>query len=343
MKKALLACVLAAACADFAAAQSVTLYGAVDAGVGYSRQDGGGSDVSIDSGTSSESLIGIRGSEALGGGWKASFRLESEIEVDEGTWSDPERFFDREAWLGLGGGVGEVRLGRQATFGYEWFSNVSPFETEFKQARLGTIFGYEAVAERVDNAVFYLSPVFGGFEVGVGYSFNDDGPEAPAQDNEVLTLGLRYRNGPVMAVVTYDRKQDADDDAAPGRADIQNLAAGGTYEIGGIELHAGYGRLKHRAFSRTARTEKAWLVGATVPLGEGEVLAGYQRVTGRNANELAQDADRDGFALAYEYPLSKHSRLYVYGSRYRKVDFRADDASRLANRTEFGVGVHHRF
>jgi predicted porin len=328
---------------DLAAAQGVTVYGIADGGLGYSRQDGSPSDVFVDSGRSDDSRIGIRGSEALGGGLRAGFELESGVDLDQGAWSDDERFFDRAAWIGLEGGFGELRLGRQSTFAHDWFSEMSPFKTDYKQAGVATVFGYEAVAERVDNAVFYRLPTFGGFEAGIGYSFNADGPETPDQDNEVLTVGLRYSSGPLVAVASYELGRDADEDAAPGRGDVRSLSVGATYEFRTFQLHAGFGRLRNRDFSSGARAEKAWLLGATVPLGSGELLAAYQRVADRNFNEFGIDATRDGIALAYLYPLSKRTSLYAYGSRFRDVDVRADDSARLAGRTQAGLGVRHVF
>lgn len=335
--------VLSAGWGQRAAADGIKLYGVVDGGIGYSRQDGDRADVSVDSGISENSQLGILGSEDLGGGLTAKFQLESGIDLSRGTWEEEDRFFDRAAWVGLEGGFGDLRLGRQPTFGYEWFGELSPFKTDYKQADVTEIFGFGAVGERLDNAVFYQAPAIGGLEAGIGYSFNNEGPEVPGQNNQVVTAGLRYSAGPLVAVVTYELGRDADDDAAPGRADVRSFSAGATYEFSRAQLHAAYGRLKNRDFSTAARTENAWLVGVTVPLGEGEILAAYQRVRGRNFNEFGIASPRDGLALAYDYPLSKRTSLYAYGSRFRDVDLRGDDPGRLASRTQAGVGMRHAF
>ncbi len=334
---------MALACSPAAGAGGLTLYGIVDAGIGYSRQDGGESDLTVDSGASEDGHLGLRGSEDLGRGLTGEFELETGIDLDDGTWSDEDRFFNRAAWVGLAGGFGELRLGRQSTFSHDWFSDVSPFKADFKQAEVTNIFGYGAVAERVDNAVLYRLPEIGGFEVGVGYSFNSEGPEVPGEENEVVTVGLRYSAGPLIAVATYDLGRDSDEDAAAGRDDIRNLSIGATYEFSRLKLHAGYGRLKNRDFVGAAKIENAWLIGATVAVGRGEVLAAYQRVKGRNFNEFGLDSTRDGVALAYLYPLSKRNSVYAYGSRFRDIDVRGDDPGQLANRTQVGAGVRHVF
>jgi predicted porin len=343
MKRSCWLLMLALGWSPVAAADGITLYGIVDGGIGYTKQDGARADVTGDSGVSDDSRIGLRGSEDLGGGLVGKFELESGVDLDHGRWADEERFFARAAWVGLEGGFGELRLGRQSTFAHDWFADLSPFKTDYKQAAVTSIFGYEAVAERVDNAVFYRLPAFGGFEAGVGYSFNDDGAEVPGEENEVLTLGLRYSAGPLVAVVAYELGRDADDDAAPGRDDVRSVSVGATYELSWLKMHAGYGRLKNRDFIRAASTENAWLVGATVPVAKGELLAAYQRVNGRNLNEFDVDDTRHGVALAYLYPLSGRTSLYAYASRFRAVDERDDDPARLADRTQAGVGVRHSF
>ena len=343
MKKLVLTCVLAAGWSNLALAQGITLYGILDAGVGYSRQAGSRSDITIDSGSSDDSRIGLRGSEELRAGLKANFVLESGVDLDTGTSTEEEKFYNRDAWIGLEGGFGELRLGRHPTFTYDWFTDLSPFGNDYRQASTETVFGYEAIGSRVDNSVFFFSPRFGGVEAGIGYSFNDDGPEAAEENNRVVSLGLRYERGPVTAVASYEVRRDADEDAGPGRADVRNLSVGATYEFSRVKLHAGYGRLKNREFSEAARTEKAWMIGTSVQLGSGQLLAAYQRVSNRNLNEFGIDARRDGFAVAYEHSLSKRTTLYVYGSRFRAADVRSDDESRLAARVEFGSGVRFMF
>jgi predicted porin len=117
MKRYRSAFLVAVACSTAAAADGITLYGIVDGGIGYSRQDGADSDVTVDSGSSEDSHFGVRGREDLGGGLSGKFELESGIDLDQGAWSDEDRFLNHAAWVGLAGGFGDLRLGRQSTCG----------------------------------------------------------------------------------------------------------------------------------------------------------------------------------------------------------------------------------
>ena len=93
MRKSLVAIALAFAFPTAFAQTNVTLYGIVDVGVEYldagtapAIQGGGNmSGARLQSGISAGSRWGIRGSEELGGGYRALFTLESRFETDTGS------------------------------------------------------------------------------------------------------------------------------------------------------------------------------------------------------------------------------------------------------------------
>ena len=63
---------------------------------------------------SGNSRLGFRGTEDLGGGLKAIFQLETVVSVDNGAGGGAT-FWNRDTFVGLGGGFGEVRLGLMDT------------------------------------------------------------------------------------------------------------------------------------------------------------------------------------------------------------------------------------
>lgn len=85
MKAKLLAAGIAAVFAAPVMAQSsVTIYGIADAGVMYVNNGGGDSKVKLVSGIADGSRLGFRGTEDMGGGYKAIFNLEARVELDNG-------------------------------------------------------------------------------------------------------------------------------------------------------------------------------------------------------------------------------------------------------------------
>ena len=124
MKKSLIALAVLAASGAAMAQSSVTLYGVDDAGVTYLNGNDNWSGVT--SGNNLTSRLGFRGVEDLGGGLKANFVIEGGFNLDNGDGASGyagakagEGFqFKRRSTVGLSGGFGEVRMGRELTAAY---------------------------------------------------------------------------------------------------------------------------------------------------------------------------------------------------------------------------------
>ncbi|WEF30695.1 porin [Pseudoduganella chitinolytica] len=129
---------MALACGGAWAQSSVTVYGLLDAGVDTVKKGQGNVQGTLFglSGTtpvpnamaspetrttrmapslSAQSHFGFKGTEDLGGGWKAGFTLEGGLQIDNGLLANDGRLFGRQAFASLTTPYGEVRLGRQAS------------------------------------------------------------------------------------------------------------------------------------------------------------------------------------------------------------------------------------
>lgn len=166
MKTKFLAAVIATCFAAPVMAQSsVTIYGIADAGL----MKASGQTMRVVSGIADGSRIGFKGSEDIGGGYKAIFNLEARVELDTGTQkpallSDEQglyltrgmgalpapvlagirgafqvkgaaavnqegALFDRTSMVGLVTPVGAILIGRMYTPGYEVFAAADVFES----------------------------------------------------------------------------------------------------------------------------------------------------------------------------------------------------------------------
>ncbi len=68
----------------------------------------------LTSSLSSVNALGVKGQEDLGGGYKASFVLEGQFQLDTGAQSGQDsRMWGRQSYVGLSTPAGEFRLGRQ--------------------------------------------------------------------------------------------------------------------------------------------------------------------------------------------------------------------------------------
>lgn len=357
MRKTLLAAALLAGFAGAAHAQtSVTLYGLVDAGFDYRKVDGQ-TIKGIDSGLQSQSRFGLRGTEDLGNGLKAIFTLENGFTVDNGNQTQG-RLFGRYAYVGLeSASAGRLIFGRTTNLAFAWAAGIAnPFGLGFSTATIGSTFGYNDTilgGGRADNAVYYTSPNFAGFQASIGYSFaatsttlTATGPNVNLPATEVpvsghnarlLDAGLKYDNGPLKAVITYQQIEPPQS----GTKTFRNLTLGATYDFGVAAVYAGYAKAKDITFINgynnvvatggQFKDDNAYTIGASAPLGPGKLYAAWQKATKSKV---------DGWAIGYTYDLSKRTNLYAF---FADNDVRNFDANRDMTYRQFALGLQHRF
>lgn len=119
---------------------------------------------------SSQSALGFRGVEDLGGGYKGNFVLEGQFGADTGALGRDGRMFGRQAYVGVTSPFGELRLGRQ--YAPIFFSSavITPERfggtDQFIEGGLSNTLNI-----RWDNAITYSAQV-GGFRGQLGFSPN---------------------------------------------------------------------------------------------------------------------------------------------------------------------------
>lgn len=155
------AALLAAGAAQAQSLSSVTLYGSLDQYLNAMRSSSGATLKSVEDGAYLRSRFGVRGLEDLGGGLSAKFQMEGGFSADTGGQADGNRFWDRQAWVGLASkDYGELRFGRQN----------GPIQTrggyiDHTARTLGSVINNFGVPSRYDNDVSYLSPRLAGVQV----------------------------------------------------------------------------------------------------------------------------------------------------------------------------------
>jgi predicted porin len=339
MKKSLLALAILGAFAGAASAQSsVTIYGIVDTGI--ARIDNGGDSVTqLKSGNNNSSRIGFKGAEDLGNGLKATFVLENGINSDDGTAADATAAFSRISYVGLEGGFGAVRLGKQNTQIKTALSQIDPFETGGLVNAINFFTG-GSIPERVANQITYTAPNMSGFQASLGYTFGETEGDTSANDAWGAQLG--YANGPLNVQFGYNTQNKT---TATTDLDTKVIMLGATYDFGAVKLHAAYGQQKAEQAAPTDDIKvKSALIGVTVPFGASKIRAEYIR-----NNDDRDDHDSSLWALGYTYSLSKRTTLYATYARTSN-----DDDSKLAfgksptvvtgeNASGLAIGIQHNF
>lgn len=357
MKKTLLAVAVAAALPAAAFAQTnVTLYGIADAGIGWNDNDGPGdsSTMVVNSGYQSTSRFGIRGTEDLGSGLKATFNFEAGIDVDTGSVdSDPAgaggAFFQRRSVVGLAGGFGEVRLGRDYTpgfsaagttdiMGYGLFANWLTFTAQ------------GGIATRASNGIHYTG-TFSGVTLRAMYAEGEltDSATTDSAGGDVWGLSAVWAGGPLKLQGYYQEVNNVLGDA------VKQAGLGAGYDFGGFRLTLAYGVADADSSAVVAGGDKlqGLGLGAGIKLGTGELLAQVMQLKVDNPVAGGSDPKGTAFGIAYVHPLSKRTNLYAtYGMMRNNAtgafSVLASDNSVAAGAVGadpkgFAVGVRHLF
>ncbi|HAP26644.1 MAG TPA: porin [Achromobacter sp.] len=337
------------------------LYGVVDAGVAVTRVSGQGSHSGLLDGGLTDSLWGLQGTEDLRGGWAANFQLESGFDPSTGNAADDGRLFNYGAWVGLAhADYGDLRFGRQYTVG-QTYGNALEIAS-WKDMGMGATFK-ASDNYQFSNMVNWYSPQWRGFQAGVGYAFDADGQGRfrTNQNTRAISLGLKYEEGPLLAVATWEQLRLAGLDAVTeGRP--QAVQVGASYDFDVAKVSVAWSRQRNgyvgldggdpdglgaglgpAAFVQGG-TVDAWLVGVSVPAGPGAVLVQWSlaKPDWRWANGMTA-RNAQVATLGYTYDLSPRTTLYAFAgfaSNYT-LDNQFDPCN--AHTTRIGTGVSHRF
>lgn len=305
------------------AQSSVSISGLIDIGV-YR-----GFDETKNVGTIQRSNIAFSGSEDLGGGLAATFKLSHRFDADtgqpEGVGSKP--FWQGESTVGLKGGWGSVRIGRalDAVWANDWaydpwynFNRIaSPawqyWHFNYSSDRTGN--NGSAEFGRLSNGIFYDSPSFGGFSAHFSGAF-ENSTAAGAGTGNNAGLSLNYDQGPISVMLAHS-KNSSDDTVS---------FVGAKYTFGDFSIMGAYDRSKFEA--AVDSIAKVYTVGATYKIGVAEFKAGYGRLD-------VAGAKSQFIGLGADYWLSKRTSLY-FSAGHNKPD--GSD-----NTTAYGVGIAHSF
>lgn len=307
MNKVIAAGAVGMLCAGSALAQSsVVVYGVLDTYMAYTDADGKGRMRSVDSGGYQASRVGFRGVEDLGGGLRASFQLENGFGSDTGAMHDGTRLFNRQAWVGVGGGFGELRFGRQNSPKFLMIARLDPYGGATFASFLNNVSAY---TPRYDNVIGYLSPALGPVKLQAYYSLGER--SETSRGLSTTMLAGEYEQGPLYLGISSSRQNSANHSVA-----IQSTFAGGSYDYGQGRVYLGAYRGNNLGASAvnniagsyyTALSLSAtWRVGGGTTLGAGYGQARDGTGTGSDARQLS---------LVGMVDLSKRTMLYATYAR----------------------------
>jgi predicted porin len=203
------------------AQSSVTLYGLVDTTVRYltNADANNNNQVAMGEGVETPSRFGLKGSEDLGGGLSAVFKLENQFQLWSGKLDNSSnQLFQRNAWVGISSSqYGTVTLGRQQTPFFEQMGNTfDPLTVaDFWQDS----WAYNPVGPFLfTNSSVKYSGTFGGLNVEGMYGFG--GVPGATGENAMYAFTAEYGIGPLSADVGFQQN-----DVSGKKFNIVNVSA----------------------------------------------------------------------------------------------------------------------
>ncbi|WP_091784532.1 porin [Paraburkholderia steynii] len=294
------------------AQSSVTLFGVLDGGLLYTNKTldattGGnaGKQLGLVDGQSYFSQFGLIGTEDLGGGYKAKFKLMSGFSFANGGFDHCNgNLFGCEAWVAVDGALGQLKLGLQ----------YSPFFTAIYDSdpRGLSLFGSGAVM-LVDNvggtgvfnanAVSYTSPVVAGLQASVMYAFG--GVAGNFQAGRQYSASVKYQLGGLSIISSiYDGNGGGTiQTAIPTTVQYEGRMLGVGYQFGALTAKVSFvnykvaGSFNNNVYGGGV----SWYVMPTLDLNGG-VWVTSDRNQSSNRSTLV--------AFGANYLLSKATSLY---------------------------------
>jgi predicted porin len=374
MQKKLIALAIAGLSSTAFAQSNVTISGVIKGGYDSTKISGGtGTTGSQNQISDQASSFVLSGSEALGNGLSAIFRIDNRFGIDglDNNTAPNGGIGAGNTHIGLkSASFGEIKLGTQDLHYNEIERIENGAKSLSQQAMVGRgilsqVGGNNFVGNgttRTKNVVFWDSPNWSGFTARVAYSTGYSADESNTAGNNVATkvnqgdswnLVGRYENGPIKAGVSH-LKTEADGTAAAVRLENTSTRAWGSYNIAGFSLGLAYDTSKqenHTAIG-DSRKRNGWAVPVSYSFGSHGVYATYAKVddiktqAGDTANSGAKQ-----WTIGYSYDLSKRTSVGVNYTKidnesaasYRQANFKGNVPNAGQDVSQFYAGVRHAF
>jgi predicted porin len=320
--------------ATLSSASNVSMYGIVD--VALTRVDHlpGGTKTYMRSGPKDGNRLGFQGSEDLGGGTRAIFKLEAGLNTDDGTAGQGGSLFNRAAFIGLTNTkLGTLTMGRQYSSYFDALNALGPVPVVTGSAgdHPGDIDGFD-ITIRHNNSIKYTSPalhgVTGSVMVASGEQAGHTGSGGSAAasvkfDGSQWHHAIGYqllKNG--VSQLNWDSNTSSSFSKSPVNAgylsarDVQFLAAGTRYQMGAVSLGGSVSNVQYTPNATSVFRDKAifntgallaqWQTSTPWLLG-----AGYTYTQANTANGITDGARYRQFALQQAYWFTKRTSVYL--------------------------------
>ncbi|WP_058050511.1 porin [Janthinobacterium sp. Ant5-2-1] len=349
-----------AAALPAAAQENVQLYGRLNVALEALHTSGSGDSVRRVS--NNRSVLGVRGSEDLGGGWQALFQVEGTLSPDTGAGS----IAARDTRVGIAGPWGTLFAGNWTLPYNSATSALDPFypTTAGYMSLMGNGAGATenntsnaySFDRRQQNSVHYWTPQWQGWSLRVARGMAEERPASGAHPS-LTSAALLYDGGALYASLAQEEHRDYQ---GRGLSDRGSKLAIAWRVDSATQLAGAVESLRYATATGELRRRTAY-VSATRQFGRHGLrvgLAHAQSATGSTLETIGTVHAGAGTGathatIGYDYQLSKRSSLYAYYTRLANgrngiADFAINSLGRDGETTGatlsgVALGIKHNF
>ena len=302
--------------------------------------------------------LGFKGSEDLGNGLKAIFKLD--FQFDMFNRNKDGSITDRDQWLGLAGNFGQVVFGTVSTSYKSHGAMIDPLYRTVAQGRDHNMQSFlhsnagEDGQGRADNTMRYDSPDWNGLKVTAHYTLDSDendgcntdlDPPTAAnpnnnpcdEDDDAFGAGVQYSNGGILVFADYVTN-DSDVDTNPD-GEIDAWKIGGKYTLNNFAVYAQYEDID--ADTGGDEELELWHLAGSYTMGNNMIYLGYGH-SEVSADTSDREPEVDSFTLAATHSLSKRTTVYA-AYNMKEQDLDVTDGSDDPEQDVWGIGMKHKF
>ncbi len=304
MKKVLALAIAAALVSPVAAMADATIYGKVRQALEVVDNElTGADDIEINDYTS---RLGVKGSEDLGNGLTAVYKIEYGVKIStpsqSNEFSGDGTLSARNAFVGLAGGFGTFVIGRHdtplklTTQSLDYFADTAVDNN--------ANYTESVIDRRADGTVAYISPSLAGLTAAVALVPGENSEADGIAD--AYSLAAMYSNGGIYAALGYEAADGNIDAIGADGADLTQIRGGVGYDGGMFKVGFTYESVQiDDPAGGDLRDSASIMVNGGVQAGPGMVVAKYFDFS----DDVSDTNDHDGFGLGYHYNLSKRTSV----------------------------------
>jgi len=302
--------------------------------------------------------FGFKGSEDLGNGLSAIFKIDFQYDTTERN----RGLTDRDQWAGVNSNWGKLRIGTISTVYKSHGAMLDPiYRTSIQgrdwglQSNLHTGAGDTEAQGRATNTIRYDSPTFAGFQAAAHYTVQNEDDNNSSADSP-WGIGGHWQGGGFLVFADYITSDAGGDDDAwkvGGRWGFDKFAIFGQYEGDGGAI-SGRDRIivgtdadgDESTIRGTGDGADTWFVGGTAGFGNNLIYAAYGQGGDKGVVTDSQDplligetADTSykSWEIVGVHSMSKRTKLYT---GYVQQDFDKGDGDKVS---AFTLGMKHTF